>query len=147
MDYVLFGLSLFGFIIVVISVCSMLGKRHLLKTGNRNSGTICQIKERHTYSRSLRKRTTYYPYVEFHTGSDFITAKYSVSCNSFDKNFRPICKYKVSDKVNIVYNPKNPKKFVIDAPQMVYFNEMVAFTVGIAIIISPIVINFMESFS
>lgn len=144
MNYVLFGFFLFGIFITIMSILSMLSKRNILKTGKHTTGTICKFKEFNTYSRTLKKRTTYYPYVEFRTESDIITAKYNVNCSIMDEPFHTICKYKVSDKVNVVYNPKNPKKFVIDEPQMIYREDAAMIIVGITFAITPFIFYFME---
>ncbi len=144
MLFALILLSGTGVFITAMSLLSMISKRVILKTGKHTTGTICKFKAFNTYSKTLKKRTTYYPYVEFYTENDVITAKYNVNCMTLDANFRSVCKYKISDRVNVVYNPKNPKKFVIDEPGMVYTEDAAILIAGITMTIVPFIFYFMK---
>lgn len=129
----------FGVLLIIIALLSILSKRKILRTGKHTYGTVRDIKKYDVYLRRFGKSTLFYPVIEFHSENHYVSAKYKINCTTYDQYLRPVCKYQISDKVPIIYNPKKPKKFVINDPELIYTNDYILLLVGISFVISIII--------
>lgn len=77
-------------------------RRRLLRTGIRAKGVVFQV-----INNGNSSSTTYYPVVRFLTAAnDWVTEKYRTGGNRWT--------YKEGDTVNVVYDPLNPGRFILD---------------------------------
>jgi hypothetical protein len=101
-----------GFTVVVIFTVSkiLLEKRWLKKRGIKAEGVVIELVEKvvkGNYRNKFVDTITYYPVIKYTTHNwEHLTKQYDTDFNS--------SVYKVGDKVSLVYDSKNPERFIIE---------------------------------
>ena len=108
---ILFGILAIGVGIFLIVSGNNMAKRCTAKA----SGTVIQIIEEKEENREAQESGatvydtyiyTYFPVIEYNAGDKTIGQKYSIGSGNKDK-------YKVGDKVDVLYDPNKPEDYLI----------------------------------
>jgi hypothetical protein len=104
--------GLIGVALVVAGNGMSAKRKKIITTGIKVEGVVFALEEE-TSNFGGNRRTLYSPVIRFITiDKEWVTEKYMFGISSKHAVINP--SYKEEDKVNVIYDPKNIKDFVID---------------------------------
>ena len=121
---ILFGLVSIGIGIFLLINANALSKRCTMKT----VGTVVDIKVEENIEDDegiTRTVYTYYPVIEYDAENKTVKKQSSTGSNS--------PKYKVNDRINILYNPNNIEEFIIEGDKSSNIIGIIFIVVGIVV--------------
>lgn len=111
-NYIEIVVGLIGVALIVAGNGISAKRKKIIAVGIKVEGVVFALEEE-TSSISNNRRILYSPIIRFVTADkEWVTEKYMFSVSSKHTVINP--SYKEGDKVNVIYDPKNIKDFVID---------------------------------